>query len=316
MIGQRFIFHQRTQKPGEPITQFLMELRRLARTCEFGQFLEEALRDRLVYGLNNSSIQKKLLNEKDLTLQRTVDIAMAAEMAVLQSTEQLTPHNEPEVMAVQQVCKCCGKQGHSQGVCQLQMRVCFRCGKKGHLQTMCQGQSAKHHCSQDNKLPSVKHVEEVQADVNSSEDDFALWTISGDHKEGYHVNLQINGKHIHMELDKGAAVSVISEQQWNQLFPIRLLESYTGSPLRGYSGQQLQVKGQKEVKVLYAGQSLKLPVVVIAGHERAALLGRDWLSHLKLDWTQLHRLQADSLEQMLAKYSQVFERGIGTIVGY
>ena len=140
VIGQRFIFHQRTQKPGEPINQFLMELRRLARTCEFGQFLEEALRDRLVCGLNNSSIQKKLLSEKDLTLQRAVDIAMAAEMAVLQPTEQLTPQNEPEVMAVQQVCKYCGKQGHSQGVCRLRMRVCFRCGKKGHLQTMCQGQ--------------------------------------------------------------------------------------------------------------------------------------------------------------------------------
>ena len=68
VIGQRFIFHQRTQKPGEPINQFLMELRRLAHTCEFGQFLEEALRDRLVCGLNNSSIQKKLLSEKDLTL--------------------------------------------------------------------------------------------------------------------------------------------------------------------------------------------------------------------------------------------------------
>ena len=116
---------------------------------------------------------------------------MAAEMAVLQPTEQLTPQNEPEVMAVQQVCKCCGKQGHSQGVCRLRMRVCFRCGKKGHLQTMCQGQSVKHNRLEDNKLPLVKHVEEEQADVNSSEDDFALWTISGDHKEGYHVNLQI-----------------------------------------------------------------------------------------------------------------------------
>ena len=94
-------------------------------TCKFGQFLEEALRDHLVCGLNNSSIQKKLLSEKDLTLQWAVDTAMA----VLQPTEQLTQQNEPEVIAVQQVCKCCGKQGHSQGVCRLRMRVCFRCGK-------------------------------------------------------------------------------------------------------------------------------------------------------------------------------------------
>ena len=110
MIGQRFIFHQRTQKPGELINQFLMELRRLARTYEFRKFLEEALRDRLVCGLNNNSIQKKLLSEKDLTLQRAVDIAMAAEMAVLQPTEQLTPQNEPEVMAVQQCANVVGNK--------------------------------------------------------------------------------------------------------------------------------------------------------------------------------------------------------------
>ena len=76
------------------------------------------------------------------------------------------------------------------------------------------------------------------------------------------------------------------------------------------------MKGQKEVQVLYVGQSLKLPVVVIEGHKRPALLECDWPSHLTLDWTQLHRLQGDSLERMLAKYCQVFQRGIGTIVGY
>ena len=46
-------------------------------------FLEAALRDCLVSGLNNSSIQKKLLSKKDLTLQRAVNIVTAAEMAVL-----------------------------------------------------------------------------------------------------------------------------------------------------------------------------------------------------------------------------------------
>ena len=114
VIGQLFIFHQQTQKPGEPINQFLMELQRLARTCKLGQFLEETLHDCLACGLNNTSIQKKLLGEKDLTLQRALDIATATVMAVLQPTDQLTLQNELEVMAVQQVCKCCGKQGHAQ----------------------------------------------------------------------------------------------------------------------------------------------------------------------------------------------------------
>jgi len=102
-----------------------------------------------------------------------------------------------------------------------------------------------------------------------------------------------------MELDTGAAVSVVSEQEWNQLFPAMKLDVYAGSPLRGYSGHRLEVKGQKEVEVQYDKQILKLPVVVIRGQQRPALLGCDWLRHLKLNWKQIHKLQVDPLEEIL-----------------
>ena len=46
------------------------------------------------------------------------------------------------------------------------------------------------------------------------------------------------------------------------------------------------------------------------------MLGCDWLSNLKLDWGQLHMLQADPVQQLLTKYSQVFHKGAGTILGY
>ena len=103
---------------------------------------------------------------------------------------------------------------------------------------MCQGWSAKHNHSEDNKLPSVKHIEEEETDVDSWNDDFAVWTISGDCKEATMLSYK-SMVSLNIELDTDAAVSVISEQQWNQLFPIVLLEIYTGSPLQGYSGQLL-----------------------------------------------------------------------------
>ena len=40
------------------------------------------------------------------------------------------------------------------------------------------------------------------------------------------------------------------------------------------------------------------------------------MSSLKLDWAQLHRLQVDPVQQLLTKYSQVFQRGVGIILGY
>ena len=63
VIAERYAFHKRDQRAGETVGEFLIELRRLARTCSFGNFLEEALRDRLVCGLARSGTQKKLLTE-------------------------------------------------------------------------------------------------------------------------------------------------------------------------------------------------------------------------------------------------------------
>ena len=99
---------------------------------------------------------------------------------------------------------------------------------------MCQGEPAKTNKQPDR--PAIKQVDQVEEQQAAEDysDDFTLWTITGDHKEGYHVRMQINGKHTQMELDTGAAVSVISEQEWNRLFTSTPLEQYVGGPLRGY----------------------------------------------------------------------------------
>ena len=53
-----------------------------------------------------------------------------------------------------------------------------------------------------------------------------------------------------MELDAGAAVSVMSDQQWESIFgKTKTLEPYEGKPLQGYAGQELQVEGQARMNV-------------------------------------------------------------------
>ena len=47
-IAERFKFHQRNQGENESVFKYLAELRKLSKKCEFGNYLEEALRDRLV----------------------------------------------------------------------------------------------------------------------------------------------------------------------------------------------------------------------------------------------------------------------------
>ena len=53
-IAERFKFHQRSQADGESVVDYMAKLRHLASTCDFGRFLDQALRDRLVCGLRNA----------------------------------------------------------------------------------------------------------------------------------------------------------------------------------------------------------------------------------------------------------------------
>ena len=48
----------RNQAPGEPVADYMAELRHLAMHCKFEAYLEEALRDRLVCGLRSEGVQK------------------------------------------------------------------------------------------------------------------------------------------------------------------------------------------------------------------------------------------------------------------
>ena len=70
VIAEGFHFHRRVQAVGESISEYVAELKRLANNCQFGQYLDEALRDRLVCGMRSQSTQKRLLAEADLTFSK------------------------------------------------------------------------------------------------------------------------------------------------------------------------------------------------------------------------------------------------------
>ena len=69
------------------MAQYLAELCKLTEQYDFHNNLEEALRDRLVCEIVSVPIQKRLLAEKDLTLQKTKEIAQGMKAATKQSSE-------------------------------------------------------------------------------------------------------------------------------------------------------------------------------------------------------------------------------------
>ena len=49
IVAERYHFHLRNQSSTETVADYIAELPRLATSCEFGSFLDEALRDRFVW---------------------------------------------------------------------------------------------------------------------------------------------------------------------------------------------------------------------------------------------------------------------------
>ena len=66
-IVQRYRFHTRFRQQGETVATYVSELRAIAQWCNFGKSLENMLRDRLVVGIDNEAIQRRLLSESTLT---------------------------------------------------------------------------------------------------------------------------------------------------------------------------------------------------------------------------------------------------------
>ena len=66
------------------------------------------------------------------------------------------------------------------------------------------------------------------------------------------VELEINGKAIPMEVDTGAAVSLISTTIKQELFPDSPLSTST-TVLTTYTGERINVAGKMKVEVSYHG---------------------------------------------------------------
>ena len=117
---------------------------------------------------------------------------------------------------------------------------------------------------------------------------------------------------VEMEIDTGAALSLVSEATFKKLWKEKPALAPTQVRLCFYSGQPIPVVGSVKVNVVYKQQSARLPLLVVQG-DGPSLLGRNWLSQLKLDWQEIHHLSTTPLQTFLDKYDSVFQEGLGTL---
>ena len=340
IIVQRFKFNSRSRQPGESVGTFVAELRRLSEHCQYGDTLDDMLRDRLVCGIADSRLQRRLLAELDLTFKKALELAQAQETAEEGSKQMQQQHSlpsnvnkmsgsprRPQGSAEDKPCYRCGGR-HRSSLCQYKEAICRACSKKGHLARVCRsapGKPAKQGAEQKgNNRPPTRceqhstHLVGMDNEAGTEElaESYQLYNLQNSRSKPLEITLLVNQKELTMEIDTGAALSLISEKTiktvWYNAQPT--LEP-SNVKLHTYTKESIAVVGTMRTEVGYEGQNKTLTLYVVAG-EGPSLLGRDWLTELQLNWRELYNVnQTCSLQELLSKHSAVFQEGLGEAVG-
>ena len=112
-----------------------------------------------------------------------------------------------------------------------------------------------------------------------------------------------------MEVDIGTEFSVFPSSVWKEQFTNVCLNKSRAS-LRSYGGSSLSVLGECIVDVRYESCQFRDTIVVVEGSGQP-LFGRNWMSHVIIDWSNFRNAQANALplDSLLRQFPTVFQEG-------
>ncbi|KAL5506337.1 hypothetical protein EMCRGX_G007955 [Ephydatia muelleri] len=280
----------------------------------------------------NGRMQKKqwwsirLLAEPKLTFVKALEIAQAAELAE-KGARMLQPQLVTESASVNKIvqpasrpCYRCGGK-HSSDDCKCKDWVYKACGKMGHIARVCRskGISTANSKKGRNKLGISQTGSEDHVTEDSSEEVHTLFHLKEKGHPPLMVAVELNNSSLRMEIDTGAAVSIISETTytglWSKNVRPPLLQSMV--LLRTYTGEVLSVKGQVMVNAMYQDQARQLRLLVVLSNG-PSLLGRDWLSALNINLQELSVLHTGgirNLQGILDSHAELFKDELGLVKG-
>lgn len=327
---ERMKFRHRRQQSGESITQFIHALKAASKSCDFGQNLNENLRDQFIYGLCDNRIARQLLAKVNLTFERACEQALQTEVALKEScwiSEKSPSSGAGEsVHAVRnskrsskgqersspkayegKPCYRCGDTGHWANKCKTASYKCRTCGKIGHISKMCK--------SKPSSAMSAGSAE-VQA-VSEEVGHLFLNQLHEGGNEPLFKELELNGFRVKFEVDCGASVTVLSEEQWKAAGEPKLKRSF--KRLNAANKSPMDVLGEATFSVKNVGE---LSAIIVKNSLRYPLLGRPWLDIVKPEWRKTFEVKqvkskSDFVDYLKEKFPGCFQRdNFSSIKGY
>ena len=155
---ERYKFNCRNQTPGESVDSFVTALRNLTKNCNFCECMRESLlRDRVIMGILDSDLRKRLLQMPDLTINLCIDMCRAYEatenrMRYMEGSSQEEVHSIKHTRSPERSTKRKMRGNHPRKQVKLMQilwemtnescpawgKLCSNCNGRNHFAIVCQ----------------------------------------------------------------------------------------------------------------------------------------------------------------------------------
>lgn len=350
-LFERYKFWQRHQKEGETIDQFVVELKTMAKNCEYSVLTDQMIRDRVIFGIVDEKVKGQLLKEDvdKLTLERVLAHCRAAEATSIQLKEMTSkdvhalkyrsnavvkgrPTSRQHIPQKRTFkCRNCGNV-HGLNECPAYGKRCLKCGKMNHFQKMCRSTISR------------KNIHLLESDEEDQDDEYEIDEIYGYEEENcnlfigsinldvhamkmaWFTKIKINNMNeksvfIDFKLDTGAEANVIPFSVYQEHFEGKQLEQ-TAVSLSAFGNHKVSVNGKVLLNCEVAGKKKKLLFFVadvasppILGLRTCVALGLVRRVHIVTEFSpQKQNCQPLSKDTILQKYPDLF-KGLGEMPG-
>ncbi|XP_035901959.1 uncharacterized protein K02A2.6 isoform X2 [Anopheles stephensi] len=299
---ERHLFRQVKQKSGESFDSFIMRLRVQAERCNFGEKLEEHVKDQVIENCQSAALRREFLRQGDASLDKIVSVAKIFETVAHQEksfagskehVDLVHSIEEPQhgkkrkiPEPKQQECHRCGYSGHlaRENKCPAKGKICNKCGGRDHFAKKCRTKQSENYPrkfprKQDRYYNTTNKRDQENNAVNhvaNEKAEYVFHLTSSDNNTV--VDCIIGGVGITAVIDSGSKYNLISKKTWEEmkLLHIKVTNQRreTALNLKAYGGQPLSIIGMFTATISLGTAKTVADFYVVEGDGKT-LIGRD-----------------------------------------
>ena len=334
---ESYRFNKCDQTDSENVETYVTRLRQLAKGCHYGELSDRLIRDRIVAGVRDDELRKKLLEERDLTLKLAIEKCKIHES----SEKQLKGMGHEDVHFVRKnyddkkkekqkfekkgqkfdkkkhkFCTyCMGKHVSGKESCPAYGHKCGKCGRHNHNEKACKTEKWR------------KRVHACDLNASDEEDEFVVLHVNDDNinststqkAKSVHANMVINEKTISFQIDSGATTNCMSLNDYIRVTDDKDHEHLTKTEkkLTMYNGTEVRPIGERILDVTNPknDKKYKVRLYILEGNFRP-ILGLRAVEYMKLVTINVENIaHVKEEENLISGFDDVFKGELGTLPG-